>query len=280
MEVIPPSNLQNTQTPITQPSADIQPDEEKKESIFDFIKSSIFELFLVLLFSIIILTTFNYFNLIPLSSVFPALSFLPQLQSNQNFSLNQSKNDISFFNNNLKNLSGCEIYPAVDTTLSQIIKCSNPQTIINTSTKYKYQLIQNTDISSEGNLQISFALKINYQKLNYNDTGLVFGGDAKENRIVISYQPASESWGISFLYGNKYSGFKSIYIPYQKETRANFSLIISKDGKNLGILLPNGLMQLFQLEGSLYNRDGNIPTVASVAPGAQLTIDSLNYWTQ
>ena len=106
MEVIPPSSLQSQQqNQNIEPETTDQPEVQTSTvwKIFDFIRSSVFEVVLIGLFSVIILTTLNYFNIIPLSSIFPALSFLPQQNSIQgSISNNNSTDDITFFNNNMK----------------------------------------------------------------------------------------------------------------------------------------------------------------------------------
>ena len=280
MEVIPPSNLQNPQTPITQPSADTQPDEEKKESIFDFIKSSIFELFLVLLFSIIILTTFNYFNLIPLSSIFPALSFLPQQQTLNNYqSSTSSQDDITFFNNGIMNLSACTPPHDNNIILNSIVTCKNPTKVLNSGQKPIYTRIVNSDFTSDSQIQINFALKV-IQGKDYKPSGLMLGGGPEENRMYISYDNNSNSWGVQFLTGKDITPFESLYTtPSSSVQRTYFSVIISKDGKQIVLLLPNGIIQTYNLKGSLYSKDGTIPSTAVVYPNSEVDIYSLNYYT-
>lgn len=290
MELIPPENQQNLNpNPVNpdtvpetsnQPENQLQAQQSKLYKIFDFIRASIFELFLVALFSILILTTFNYFNLIPLSSVFPALSILPQQQqsSGNTYINNSSQDDITFFNSNISSLSACNPIPNNNIILNPIINCKSPTKIINTGKNTMYTGIPNTNITGNTDIQINFALKITIGK-GYQPDGLMFGGDPTENRMYISYDNGSNSWGIQFLYGKTVTQFQPFYsVSSSSVQRVYFSALISKNGKQITILSPNGLIQAYSLKGSLYAKDGTIPVTAVVNPNSEVDIYSLNYY--
>ena len=293
MEVIPSSNLQNQQQNQNSNLGNqnvagetvAQPETQASTlwKIFDFVRTSIFELFLIALFSILILTTFNYFNLIPLSSVFPALSILPQQQNLQTAIINTtSQSDNVYFSNNFQNLSSCN-NPNNDKniTLNQIIKCSNPQKFTNTKNNVTYSFIPNTDQASIGDkgVQINFAIKVDTN--GKDDLGLMFGGDSTANKVYISYYPNQNAWGTQFLFGSKITDFIPIYSPANALTsqRAFFSLRVSTDGKTLALILPNGDIKIFNEGESFYTKAGTLPITALLPSNSSITIYSLNYYT-
>jgi hypothetical protein len=278
MNPIPPSNLQSPQVPNVQTKAQNFTAEKKKGGIFAFIENILFELFLIVLFSAVILTTFNYFNLIPLSSIFPTLSFLPQQQSMQTAINTTSQDDVTFFSSNVSSLSACNPTRDKNIILQTIITCKNPTKIFNAGKNPIYSGIPNAGISSGDQMQINFALKIIPGK-NHMQNGLMLGGGADENRMYISYVNPN-SWGVQFLYGKTVTLFDPLYQPPSSSIqRSYFSIIISKDGKQVTILLPSGLMKSYTLQGSLYSKDGTIPATAVVEPNSEVDIYSLNYYT-
>ena len=277
MEVIPPVNLQNTPA-ITTPQVETPPEEEKKESFFDFIKSSIFELFLVLLFSIIILTTFNYFKLIPLSSIFSPLSFLPQQQQWSASSSNgASLDDVSFFNSDFNLLSACNYKPANDIIINTIVNCNKPLTLKNNGKNYSFSSIPGTDQiqpNKSTGVQINLAIKI----INNSNThiGLVFGGGNDENRFYLTYYPSEKAWGDQFFLGSRVTDFSPVYL--SSVQRINFSLKISGDGKTVTLILPNGKIETINSNQSFYAKDNSLPIGALLPLNSQMIIYSLNYF--
>lgn len=278
-------NSQNPNTQQAQPAVNNAPAAEK-ETVIDRIKSWIFELFLISLFTVLILATFNYFNLIPVSSVFPALSFLPQQAPTDRTNVDLSlQNDLSFFKNNFNVLSACNPQVGKDLILNQIVKCNSPILDFNTGKDFIYDQVTNSDIqpnfdsSSSNQLQINIALKIIPHR-GYKPSGIMLGGDPTENRLFIAYDLQSTSWGVILLYGKKISSFDPLYLTTLSTIeRANFSITISKDGKTVSILLPNGVLRIYNLEKSLYTGEGTIPSTLVVAPGSEVDLFSLNYLT-
>lgn len=282
MEMIPPTDLQSPPAQSIQNPEQNVPEEEQKESIFAFIKTSLFELFLILLFSIIILATFNYFNLIPLSSVFPALSFLPQQQNTQSAVFNAaSQDDIAYFSNNFYNLSSCgNTRSDKNIVLNQIVSCNTPKKITNTTKETNYVFVPNTDqiIAGDKGVQINFAIKVNTN--GKDDLGLMFGGNPTENRLYIAYYPSQNAWGAQFLLGSKITDFVPTYYPTDTSAsqRAFFSLKISADGKTLTLIFPNGDIETFNEGQSFYAKDGTLPITAVIPLNSTMTIYSLNYY--
>ena len=293
MELIPPENQQNLNpnpvNPDTAPETSNQPENQpqtqqsKLYKIFDFVRASIFELFLLALFSILILTTFNYFNLIPLSSVFPTLSFLPQQQNTQNAILNTiSQDDITYFSNNFPNLSSCNSSVGKNIVLGSLVKCNYPETFTSSKKQVQYLLVPSTDQSSyvgTNGVQINYALKIDTN--GKDDMGLLFGDDATGNRFYIGYYPTRKSWGIQFLFGSTISDFTPLYSPPENSAshRAFFSVMVSGDGKTIGIIFPDGTIHAYNENLSFYTKAGSLPIVAILPPSSTLTIYSLNYYT-
>ena len=288
MDVIPPSNLQNQQNLNTNQSIPT-PENQAAEShginrIFDFVRMSLFEVFLVALFSVLLLATFNYFNLIPLSSILPALSFLPQSNNQQNnsiYSINQD--DVAYFSNNFQNLSSCNLSNKDNNILlNQLIKCTTPQRFVNTSNKISYSTIPNSDqqglIGGTG-LQINLSLKVDSN--GKDDLGLIFGGDPTQDRLYLTYYPSQNVWGVQFLLGDKVTDLTPIYYsPYSSNSqRAYFSLRFSGYGKTLSILFPNGDMEVFHQEKSFYTKYNNLPITTLIPKKSAITIYSLNYYT-
>jgi membrane glycosyltransferase len=80
VDVITPPSLQvqqPNQNSISGMPAQTEVQKSIVVKILDFVGESIFEFFLIILFSVLFLTILNYFKLLPLSSIFPFLSFLP-----------------------------------------------------------------------------------------------------------------------------------------------------------------------------------------------------------
>ncbi len=293
MEVIPPASIQNPlgiPNPVSTPNQNTEAAPQQEEApkstayrIFDFIRTSIFELTLIALFSILILTTFNYFNLIPLSSVIPALSFLPQQQNVQNAAINtSSQDDLIYFSNNFQNLAACNSNSNdKNIILNQLIKCANPQKFINTDKEVSYVFVPNSDQIVPGNkgVQVNFALKADSN--GKNDLGLMFGGDPSENRFYISYYPSFNAWGIQFLFASKITDFVPFYTPSNNSIsqRAFFSIKLSSDGKTLTVLFPNGDIESFNYNKSFYTKTGNLPITGLVPKNSELDVYSLNYYT-
>ena len=280
MEVIVPESTQNNQIDLNQ--------SQQKNLLLkfiDLINSFIFELVLIGLFSTIILTAFNYFNIIPISSVFPALSFLPQQNSVQKIINTASQDDISFFSNNFPNLATCD-NSKFDKTLmlNQIIRCTGPQKLTNTNVKNDtdYQYIQNTDnpefIGDKG-VQINLALKI--QTSGKNDAGIMFGGSETENRFYIAYYPEQNAWGIHFLFGKEIKDFIPIYTPpsISNTQRAFFSVNVTTEGKTISIVFPNGVIYSYSSDKNFYTKGGSLPMTAVLYKNSEMTIYSLNYYT-
>jgi hypothetical protein len=280
MEVIPPSNLQNSQVPNIQPQNETQPEEEKKESIFDFIRSSIFELFLVFLFLIIILTTFNYFNLIPLSSVFPVLSFLPQQNSLQNELISRNNR---VFNGAPQNLSTCNPILDKNILLNYLVSCNNPKTIINSKSNYYDNPISTDGITTTQFIQINVGMEISVlNEKNQNNTftsGLMLDSKSDKNGMYIFYQGYSNTWMVKFTY-SKSQEFESLYNPIPSNPEiGNFSITISPNGTTVNILIPNGLIKTFNLKESVYGNSNTLIPSIIAQPYTKLTLYSLNYYT-
>jgi hypothetical protein len=80
VDVITPPSLQvqqPNQNSISGMPAQTEVQKSIVVKILDFVGESIFEFFLIILFSVLFLTILNYIKLLPLSSIFPFLSFLP-----------------------------------------------------------------------------------------------------------------------------------------------------------------------------------------------------------
>ncbi len=253
------------------------------QKFFIHAKTLIFEAFLIVFFSLLILLAFNYFNLIPLSDINPVFYALPRLQSRSNsFISGAASDDSTFFNSGFPNLSACNPLVEDNIIINSLVSCTSPVVYKNTGFKVTYNGVS-TPIAPDQNkpLQINFAVKLvfgnDYNYKSGND-GIILGGDQAENRIFILYNYATQTWGVFFIYGEKLTQFQPIYTVTAGTTqRAFFSLLISPDGKQISLISPNGLLQTFTSQGSLYSKDGTISTSAVVAPNSEVDVYSLNY---
>lgn len=290
MEIIAPYNKPSNQSlNLNDPNNQTDSNQSEQKNLLlkfiGFINSFIFELVLIGLFSVIILITLNYFNIIPISSVFPALSFLPQQNSVQKIINTASQDDISFFNNNFPNLASCD-NSNIDNSLilNQIISCTNPQKFINSNVKNEtdYQVIPNTDdpgLIGDKGVQINLALKA--QTNGKDDTGIMFGGDSTENRFYIAYYPQQNAWGIQFLFGNKVTEFIPIYTPssISNAQRAFFSVKVAEDEKTISIIFPNGVIYSYSSDKNFYTKAGSLPITIVLYKNSNMFIYNLNYYT-
>jgi len=287
MEIAASQNQPNNQdVSLNQPNSQADSSESESKSLSlkftGSIKQYSLEIFLIATFSVVILTALNYFNIIPISSVFPVLSFLPQQNQTQNNTIVASQDDLSFFNSNFRNLATCD-NSNIDKhlILNQIIKCTNPQEFTNTTNKTIYSFIPNTDQLSIGDkgVQINFSIKADTN--GRDDLGLMFGGDTTDNRLYLAYYPNQNSWGTQFLFGSTVTSFVPIYHPATTSTsqRAFFSLKVSADEKTLTLLFPNGDIETFNEGKSFYTKNGDLPITAVLPPGSAITIYNLNSFT-
>lgn len=298
MELIPPENQQNLNpnpvNPDTSPETSNQTENQPQQNaegtpeaptsaaykIFDFVRASIFELFLVALFSILILTTFNYFNLIPLSSVFPTLSFLPQENNIHNELVSGTSETL---NANLQNLSTCNSVVDKNIVLNYLVTCQNPLIVKNNTQQEIIQDIPNSSTSPNASVQINFSIQIKLNSTTKNNksftSGILINNDSTKNQIFIFYYPYTHTWLAEFVYSNSSKEFDNLYTTTISSIQnGNFSLTISEDGKTLSVLLPNGIMDIFNLKESLYSKSGTISFSSAVPPRSSLTVYSFNYY--
>lgn len=289
MEIIPDNKPSDQSLSLNDPSKQTDPNQPEQKNLLlkfiGFINSSILEIVLIGLFSAIILTILNYFNIIPISSVFPTLSFLPQQTQVQKIIVIPSQNDISFFSNNIPNLASCD-NSNIDRSLilNQIISCVSPQKFINLNVKSKmdYQLIPNTNdpaLIGDKGMQINLALKT--QTNGRDDIGIMFGGESTENSFYLAYYPQQNAWGIQFLFGNKVTEFIPIYTPLliSNTQRAFFSVKVTEDGKTISIVFPNGAIYSFNSDKKFYVKGGSLPMTVLLYKNSDMTIYNLNYYT-
>jgi hypothetical protein len=278
MEVIAPEENQNVN--LNKNSGELN-QKNLFLKLIDFINSFIFELVLIGLFSIIIVTVLNYFALVPLSSVFPILSFLPQQNSVQKVINTTSQDDIAFFSNNFTNLSACNNTDAdKNIILNQIIICSNPQKFSNLAKDVDYQYVtSDPSVISDKGVQINLALKA--RNNGKDDVGIMFGGGATENRFYLVYKQDQKAWGLTYLFASKSSDFIPIYSPDSTSIaqRAYFSINVTADGKTISVVFPNGIVYSYNGDKNFYAKEGSLPLTAVLPKNSEITIYSLNYYT-
>ncbi len=240
--------------------------------IFNFLRTGVFEASLIFFLLILMLATFNYYNLIPLSQTFSFLAFLPQKGGQAGL----TNSEISFFKNNLVNLSSCNPITN-DISLNNVVECDKPIKTLNNKNKVMYTTVPNSEVLGTNGIQINLAIGVNAGTTR-NRCGVILGGGPDKNRIFISYD-LSGQWGVIFLYKNKVMDFIPIYSPSTSyPLLANFSIRVSKDGKTIAILSPDGIIHIFNLEDSVFD-NGTIPATVVTAPNSSVTLYQLNYYT-
>ncbi len=281
MDTAQPAQNQNQQSNaayVNLNGSKITSGKSRLQVFFNYLKTFVIETILIVFLSSFILFTLNYFNLIPLSDIFPVFYALPKLQSQSSSFILGRNDDSYFFNSNYANLSACNPHLENNLSLNNLVSCSNPMIIKNIGKDVIFKLISNPFSPGENvQLQINIALKLIPGK-GYKTGGIILGGGPNENRIFISYNSPSKTWGINVIYADKQTQYQPIYsVADNSVQRSFFSLLISTDGKQVSIISPNGLLQTFSLTGSLYSKDGSITATAAVGPDTELDIYSLNY---
>lgn len=227
------------------------------------------EITIVIVLVLTILTTLNYFKIIPLSSTFPFLSFLPQQQKIQFKTPISISSPPATLNRSIT--SRLLISPLEN-------KIFNNKTINN-----QYIGVNKSAIKPTNSLRIDVEMSVS---LLDNDatgsSGLIFKNnfpyEKQEYRHVrMFYYAKAKNWLLEFRSQGKSNYFLIAKAPTNGVNFIKFALLIDKKGKNITAIVPGVSSRTFKLADSLYANSRQMNMFAQVAPHSQLNIYSLSY---
>lgn len=245
---------------------------EKDKKGNSLLAAGVAEIVIVAVLIIAILGTLNYFAILPLSRTFPFLSFLPRQSTQVKPQTQDNQGQETRTNQNQGQLAN----------VRQVIIPSDIKTFTNSTGEYNP--IKDGYIKIEGPIRINVQMGIDIGPSSQeasDGSGLVFGNglanSIKDLRSVsILYSPQYESWILHYYYGEKQEFFYLLSMP-TSEVYGGFSLLISGNGRQATVTLPNFDQKTFNLPDSLYTTTNLMHTSIKVATGQTVTVSSLNY---
>lgn len=229
----------------------------KKRNVLPIFGEGIIVVFLIIL----IVLTFNYFKVINISSTFSILSFLPRQQSKIN---DNGQSSVE------KNLS------KVPTVVS-LVDPKNKLTINNESDKFRFSNIPGSVIVVKGQFEIGGILSV---KNNDGGSGISFKNNILYEKpdyrgLLLYYSKSNASWILEFRSNNQ---SKPYLIKKNNGVEPEaFTILISKDGKDIEVKTSASESILIKLSTSLYDTTNKMSMIAQVAPKSELTISGLFY---
>lgn len=247
-------------------------DKDKKDN--SLLAAGVAEIVIAAVLIIAILGTLNYFAILPLSQTFSFLSFLPrqstqvkpQTQGNQGQQTITNQNQGQFAN------------------VRQLIVPSDIKTFANSTGEFKYNSIKDGYIRVEGPVRINVQMGIDLgpsPQESSDSSGLIFGNGLASSKndlrsVSLLYSPQYKSWILHYYYGEKQEFFYLLSMP-TGEVYGGFSLLISGNGRQVTVTLPNFDQKTFNLHDSLYTAINQMNPSIQVATGQTVTVSSLNY---
>lgn len=228
--------------------------------------SGFWEVAVIAVLVFLILATLNYFRILPLSDTLPFLSFLPQQSASQRtakpFAITQTQQKRPPF-------------------VQQVIAPSDPKIFTNDTKVNKTFPIKGSGTRVINGLQIDVEMTLKQDKKSTAAAGFMFDNglkfdDKNLRRLFLFYWPKSNAWVLSYQYGNQ-KEFTGNLVRIRGAIYGKFSLKISKDGRNVVIVLPNGEERTLALKEPLYGVKNTMSARVSVPPNSGLTISSLSY---
>jgi hypothetical protein len=219
----------------------------------------------------LILSTANYFRVVPLSEFFPLFSFLPTQAQVTDLTTGRG------VSNDPQISSG-----ASSIRVRQIIGASDPLVIKNSSKEAVFSDIEKSHIEPDGQLRVDMELSIAFDASG-SDTvsGLYFKNNfphdsplRKDLRVFYSYK--DNNWVLEFRSDGK-SSFFTLTKDSGKDKSIRVSLIISADGRNITALVPDTRGSIFQLKDSIYSNGNQMSMLLHVPPHSSLTVFSAYY---
>lgn len=218
-----------------------------------------------------ILVSLNYFNLLPLSSSFSFLSFLPKEKI--------VPSQIKPVQVEQKNTAQKPNIIAERQVIS-----SDTQTFVNKDDKkYLYQVIKTSSLNIPINTKVKIDAELTVTAVGdeQNINGLLFGDDlAKTDAkyLMLFYYPKDKSWDLGYRHGDK-KVFLNIAQNSGEKISTKISLSVSLDGTMVYVGLPNGGVKTLNLPESMYEDSRRLFTIAQAGPKASLEVTSLKYQT-
>ncbi len=219
----------------------------------------------VVLLSVLILATLNYFNILPISQNLRFLSFLPQ----------QTRIQVT-------NKPSALLPNGTSGTIRTLVRPVTPLLISNDKNEYLYVPIQNSEIEVNGQIRIDAELMDNSTS-DSSTSGIIFRNgikpdDAGYQHLRVFYNPKDQNWLLEHKDNNKaqYYGIS----PKNDDPQFNFrriSLILSEDGKTITLLISGVPGKTITLLNSMFLPSNKMNMMAGVAPGSELNIYGLYY---
>lgn len=225
------------------------------------IKSSLQIVLITILVSAFVLTFLNYFNIIPLSSALPFLSFLPNKVSQEN----------------QKHLRT----PSQKTSNSKVFELASARNNIvfkNTTGKWSVKPIEGSFIQPNNQLlKIDTSLSITSN--SSESSGIIFltkTGDQKAARARITYDRIKEEWVLGYQNAESKINKTLLKSPKSQKNTHEFSFYITPDGKTIAAKNPDNYTVKIDLPESFYSQN-QIFTVVLTAPDSEVAFSKLVY---
>lgn len=243
-----------------------------------FLKTSFLEALIIILLVTITLITLNYFNIVPLSSSFSILSFLPRtgVPTTTPSTISQIQNIQLKTNNTIQSA------PSTNNNLElkQVVPAVQPKVSTNSGTASKYDYIKNSEVQPTGELRIDVELSVKGRtpEDEKDQSGFLLsnGGREKIDLRFIELIYMKGGWSLAYHHAEKAD--HTYLAPLSTTTGyGRFVMLIPADGKNVTVYLPDRQKKTIQLADSLYTSGNKMSSLLHIAPGAEVQLHTLNY---
>lgn len=232
-----------------------------KSSYLSFITEGV----IIVVLTLVILFTLNYFSLVPFSKIFPWLSFLPQAKGQAQMTV--PKNVTNSLNSR---------------TIQYIVTPQSPLTLNNDTSEYMLRPIENSNIAIVGDTEVTVELgfqpELNAPEDASDSSGFIFDNGLSGNnlrKLFLFYYPKG-IWGLQYTYGSKQK-ILPLYNVIGGQAYGQFNLSISGNGTNVKITLPNGEKRSLELPVNIYGPASSMTSRMLVASHWNAYLPLLNY---
>ncbi len=243
------------------------PQQNNKSSL----SSYVIEGGVILVLTVVILFTLNYFSLIPFSKIFPWLSFLPT--SSRSISQRVAFN--------------IPTPTPTSSLLRYIVTEKNPLMYKNPDPAYvSYYPVDGSTLQVPGKLKIHIKVEVLSSGIKGNvstPSGMLIDNSLRSSSreyqyIKLFYFQPNNTWIVQyFMNGELSKGVPLLTLDKTSNYLGDFTFEISTNGKFLTIYTPTGKSKKVAFPQSFYNTSDIIRTVVQVAPHSEVDVLSLSY---
>ncbi len=220
---------------------------------------------------ILILSTLNYFGILPLSSNFKFLSFLPTQTKSSSLFLSPNSGVGKRGNNALSNV-----------VTRVLVRPIEPKKLVNGTDNFLFAPIASSSVKIKDNIRIDMELTNVQGSSATQGSSLVFRNsfkyqDSKYRHLRVFYYPKNKVWILEARSKNK-----SQFFTLKKENAkgpnfAKVGLIVNPSGKSVTLLVAGKRNKTIVLADSLYDSGKVMNSSVQIAPHSELDIYGLYY---